>query len=375
MRKTLQDHARQLLANWRSSSPLAKEPHIDLIAAARGQGIEIDSEAVKRDEAALWEGAQQALEALKAADSFNANFYSLMSLRPQMQRILFIHIPKCGGTSMRRTLVQDSHCAAIPVEGVGAVGQSIRYMVKSVRPRGPEGQLLHAFSTDVETGGIHEQYLRTFAAFCHALDAKRVFILGHKPADELLPLWRPEVDLFMTVVREPAAMLKSLAAYRVSQAIAQPNAPTTAQTLRHVSLKHDALVAMATDDPKALTERLLRSEAPSLCGYLAFDNNPAWESVLAGLKERKVFISHMKEQSRMQASLMGGEIKPRVENSSSSRKGIAADFSAAVSTEWTEPFVDDNSRTLYERLVNSGIIGFWEKGGTAEQYQDLLAQA
>jgi hypothetical protein len=299
------------------------------------------------------------------------SYYGLMSLYPDLQRTFFIHIPKCGGTTIRQSLVDEYCCAPVPLPGEGATRQSIDYMVRSIPVATPQRQLLEACAGDHDQD-LAQKYLRTFTGYRLARSPQRVFILGHKLAREMAPFYREERDFFFTTVRDPAEALKSMLAYRVSHTLANRNRMDSIEFLDALQIEYPRFEELATDDPEGLARLALSKKTPSLATFLAMDERTDCESVWAGLRERAVFIAHMSEQSDMLEKLFGSRPKVRHKNSSDQRRGLAADFSHSLQDDWIEPHVDPEARSIYERLERSGVIGFWKNGGTKTEYHELM---
>lgn len=303
------------------------------------------------------------------------DFYSLMSLYPTLQRVFFIHIPKCGGTSVRKTLVDEGNCVPVPVPASDAIKQSIEYMTSSAPPKSLKWLFLDACAKERDSDNLRQRFLRIFAGYRIVHSPKRVFILGHKRAKELMPYFRDGTDLLFTTVREPAEILMSVAAYRVSHTLKNEYRQDSIRLLESLQLNLQEFTELVRTQPRHLTELILEKNPPSLVGYLSMDNRIDHESVWRSLRDKTVFISHMSEQAQMLCQLFGGQPSLHRKNTSENRPGLAADFTAAVHRSWTEPFVDPNSAILYERMEAAGIIGFWQSGGTLRQYRDLLKNA
>ena len=362
------------------ASPTHTPPHgISLGLKARELAGTLLSRALARPGRLLEPAYLAAAEALvnrevariRQTDIGRAGYFGLMSLYPELQRTFFIHIPKCGGTSIRQSLVDEYCCAPVPLPGEGATRQAIDYMVQSVPPDTPRRQLLYACA------GHHEQdlaqrFLSTLTGYRLARSPGKIFILGHKFAREMAPFHRQDRDFFFATVRHPAEALKSMVAYRVSHTLANRNRVDSIEFLESLQLEYPRFEELVANDPEELTRLALNTKTPSLAAFLAMDDRTDCESVWSGLRERAVFIAHMSEQSAMLEQLFGGRPKKRHKNSSGRRQGLAADFSAALQDDWIEPHVDPDSRLLYERLECAGVIRFWKNGGTKSQYSELV---
>lgn len=300
--------------------------------------------------------------------------YDLMSMYPDLQRILFIHIPKCGGTSVRRSLIEAHLCAPIPWRDRG-IDQCIDFMTRTAVRKSFQRQLLDNCAAERAPEELQHRYLRVLAGYFVAFRPKRVFALGHPQARELLPLHRQDRDLLFTTVREPRNILRSLVAYRVTHTLKHPHRSDSIELLESLQLDIGEFRDLVSKQPKIVTERILKVQSPSLGQFLAFDDKTDVESVWQGLKEQTVYVGHLSEQGPMLASLLGGQQAGYRLNTSSKRQGLPAQFAAAIEHAWLEPFVDSDSRQLYQRLESSGIIGFWRKGGTVQQYRNLLRSA
>lgn len=303
------------------------------------------------------------------------DFYTLMPLYTSLQRVLFIHIPKCGGTSIRKTLVQECRCAPIPPSGAGVVNQSIEYMISAVPPRSPQGQLLQSCATQHTSEPLRQRFLRVFTAYDLATSPERVFLLGHKPARELVSYRRNSKDIMLTTVRSPIGMLKSMAAYRVSHTLKNTQRQDSIELLELLQLDIHAFTELARTQPEQLTGRILENQSPSLAAHLTLDSRTDHISIWEGIQGEGIFIAHMSEQAHMLSELFGQLSHQHRINTSDNRQGLAAEFTAGIQDSWIEPFIDTDSRQLYQRLESNGIIGFWKKGGTASEYRDLLASS
>jgi len=316
------------------------------------------------------EGARVAARGVGQAD-----YYELFSLYPELQRVLFIHIPKCGGTSVRRMLVREGRCAPIPTPEGGAIGQATNYMVFSAARRTVQRRFLNHCVNEEEASSPRQRYLKVFTGYYVTQRPKRIFILGHMNARQLLPHFRRHRDQFFATVRAPADILKSLVAYRVTQTLADNHHPDSVALLGTLGVDIQQFSELVHSQPRHLAERILEKQSPLLTTSLAFGEDVGYEAVWAGIRERNVFLAHLSEQSLMVGRLLGCEPGEYRENASVDRTGLAAEFSAAVRKDWAEPFVDADSRMLYERLESVGIIGFWRNGGTVREYTDLLRNA
>lgn len=300
------------------------------------------------------------------------NLFDLMALYPSLQRVFFIHIPKCGGTSIRQALVDEYGCAPVPLPGTGAIKQSIHYLTNSAPRESLQGQFMRQYASQGKSQELRQQYIRLFTSYCITLPPKHLFILGHKLGRDLKPFYRDSKDLFFTTVRAPTEILRSMVAYRVSHTLRNQNRPDSVELLEATQLDHREFSDLVTSQPRELTERILSVKPPSLVAFLALGNHTDHESVWQGIKEQTIFIAHMSEQSQMLGRLFGKQPNTPPKNTSDNQQTLAAQFSATLENSWVEPFVDSDSSLLYQRLELTGIIGFWRKGGTIHQYRELL---
>ncbi len=314
------------------------------------------------------EDALRLISELEDKEDFNG----LLSLYPDLQRILYIHIPKCGGTAIRRALVQQIRCAPIPEATEQAMKQAIAYMGNTPRLSQPR-QLLKQLTGEVESETLPRQYLKVFAGYQLTQTPQKVFFLAHKTARELLPDYRAGKDLLFTTVREPTEILRSLVAYRVFHTIKDCLQPDSMELLNSLNLNIDTFIELAENQPRKLTELILRTNTPpTLAAFLSCDGKTDCDSVWSGIRNHTIFIAHKNEQAQMLEQLFGRQIKNVRDNTSDGRIGLAADFMAAIEDSWITPFLYPGSVKLYQKLESSGIIGFWEMGGTLAEYQDLL---
>jgi hypothetical protein len=300
------------------------------------------------------------------------DYHALLGLYPNLQRILYIHIPKCGGTSIRRSLVRENKCAPIPMPDSGSIEQSISFMLWSASRKSVQRKFLNSCATAHAPETLQQKYLRVFTGYCVTQAPTRMFILGHQRASEMLPYFRDGRDLLFATVRAPAEILKSLVAYRVTHTLEDQLRPDSIKLLDSLQLSIEAFTELASFQPQRLTELILERPKPALNAYLAFDDRTDHESVWQGIKDRSVFLAHMSEQDHMIAKLLGNPPGLHLENTSANRQGMAAEFTASLQQSWIEPFVDRDSMMLYQKLDALGVIGFWKSGGTVPEYIDLL---
>ncbi len=297
------------------------------------------------------------------------HYFDLMSLYPALQRAFFIHIPKCGGTSIRQRLVTGYGMAPVPVPTVGATRQSIEYMNAVIE------EICDCVACDRESPDLREQYLRSFAAYMVAANPKRIFVLGHQRARELHSLYRQGRDLLFSTVRPPMDILRSMVNYRVDHILNNPQRQDSLELLEAMQLNRDTFAQLVDANPRSVVERLLSIKPLSLVSYLAMDERMSYEVVWQGIRERTVYIAHVSEQDSMLASLFGEAPVAGHRNTSEGRQGLAEAFSSNLRDDWLDSFVESDSIALYERLQSSGIIGFWRDGGSVEEYRQLLGAA
>lgn len=295
------------------------------------------------------------------------HFFDLMTLYPALSRAFFIHIPKCGGTSIRQQLVTGHGMAPVPLPSTGAIRQSIESMTA-------HSQYASQLTTcGAEHGNLRRHYLEVFAAFQVTANPKHLFVLGHQRAREIQPLYRQGSDLVFSTVRPPVDMLRSMVTYRVDHTLKNPGRPDSRELLAALHLDPDAFVRLVASHPRSAAERILAVNPPSLVSYLALGEQTDIESVWRGIREHPVFIADLSEQDQMLAALFGPAPAAGQKNTSQGRTGLSAEFAQGLRADWIEPFVEPDSAKLYQRLQSSGIIGFWQAGGTASGYRTLLA--
>lgn len=297
------------------------------------------------------------------------HFFDLMSLYPALQRAFFIHIPKCGGTSIRQQLVTAYRMAPIPVPTAGATRQSIECMTAAC------GQAYNHASDVREPADLRGDYLRAFAAYMVTVKPRRMFVLGHQRARELQTLYRQGTDLLFSTVRPPADILRSLVKYRVDHTVNSPRRQDSMELLEAMQLDHAAFVDLVNLNPRAATEGILSINPPSPASYLSMDERTDHERVWNGIRECTIYIAHVAEQECMLGKLFGEAPDAPPKNTSDGLDGLADTFSRALRDDWIEPFVEPDSVALYQRLQSSGIIGFWQNGGTLDEYRQLLGAA
>jgi len=307
-------------------------------------------------------------------DIGSTSYYGLLSLYPELQRAFFIHIPKCGGTSIRLSLVDEYCCAPVPLPGASATHQSIDYIQRSLPEGNPWRRLLDT-SANTTDRDLAQGFLRAFTGYRLIRNPGRAFILGHKFAREMVPFYREERDFFFTTVRDPAEALKSMLVYRVAHTLANRRRADSLEFLQSLQIDYPQFEELVAQNPEALTQLALARKTHSLANFLSMGSQTDCESVWTGLREKTVFVAHMSEQSRMLAALFGNRPRTRRKNRSGYQRGLAAEFAAAVQDDWIRPYVDPESRRLYDRLAATGIIGFWEAGGTISQYRQLIERA
>ena len=321
--------------------------------------------AAKRDIAGL-------VKHMREHDIGAPDYYGLMDLQPWLQRVFFIHVPKCGGTSIRKLLVHKNSCAPVPLRGSGPIDQAIAYMANSYLAKSPRGKLLRYYLSADAALDRRERFLHVYAGYQLTQDPQKMFILGHQKAREMRRFYRPDSDLFFTTVRAPAEILKSMVAYRVSHTLKDEKRPDSKALLKQLQMSFEEFTDRVQSQPQSLSRTILEHDSPSLATFLSFNATRNHSTVIEGLRDNRVFIAHMSEQNQMLSALFGEQAAIPHENTSQGRLGLAAEFTAAVQLDWVAPFVDAESSRVYQDLESSGIIGYWQEGGTAEGYLDLL---
>jgi hypothetical protein len=299
-----------------------------------------------------------------------SSYRFLFDCMVSLDRVLFIHIPKCGGTSLEKSLVTDVNCLPVPQDSVPSAHQATFYMASAVLPGSFEQNFLQKFVGSADSDDARDRCFRMQAAYKVACQPSRIFAIGHKSLRELAPLSRGERDIFMTTVRAPADILRSLVGYRVFRIF--EGGDIASRLLQKLQLDTERFKTLVESDPESLTNLILGAEAPSLCQMLRFDVTDDGESVWRSIRRNKIFIAHMSEQQEMLQQVFGTPIQKRFENTSSMRTGAGADFKAVVEDDWIRPFVKPEDVYLYDCLTTAGIFGFWRNGGTTKAYRTLL---
>ena len=300
----------------------------------------------------------------------NSSYGFLFDCMAHLDRVLFIHIPKCGGTSLEKSLVTDVNCVPVAQDSVPYYRLANFFMASAVLPESFEQQFLQKFVGSADPNDVRDRYFRMQAAYKVACQPSRIFAIGHKSLRDLAPLSRGERDIFMTTVRAPADILKSLVGYRVFRIF--EGGEIASRLLQKLQLDTARFETLVESDPEYLTNLILGAEATSLCQMLQFDVPGDGESVWCGSKRNKVFIAHMSEQQQMLQQIFGTPIQNRVENTSSKWTGIGSDFKAVVEDAWLRPFINPEDAYLYDCMTNAGIFGFWRDGRTPQEWSTLL---
>ncbi len=300
------------------------------------------------------------------------DYFDLMALYPRMKRVFFVHIPKCGGTSIRQNLVESYGVAPIPLKSPGTIEQSIKFMVSSAYRMGILEDIGPPSKEKQRGTSQRSTYLRVLAAFKVATNPHYLFILGHQRARELAPFYRGSPDLIFSTVREPLAMLRSLVSYRVSHTLANKNRQDSKELLDALDCSFDDFYTRFRADPKALVSQILSVKKPSLTSYLALDEHTDPETVWSGICSHNIYIAHVSEQEDLQKALFGKKPRALHKNATDTNSELMETFNADLQDEWIRPHIDNDSLELYQRFVDSGIIGFWKNGGSLESYRQLL---
>ena len=302
------------------------------------------------------------------------NYHDLMSVYPALKRVFFVHIPKCGGTSIRQNLVESYGVAPIPLASSGTIQQSIQFMVSSAYRRGILKDIGSRDEAHQRERSQKSTYLRVFIAFMVATNPRYLFILGHQRAKELAPLYRGAPDLIFSTIREPVAMLRSLVNYRVFHTLANQNRQDSKELLNTFDCTFDEFNILLESEPKVLVSKILSANQASLASYLALDENTDPDTVWSGICNHDIYIAHISEQDELQKALFGKQPRALHKNATDTTVDFIKSFNDCLQDEWIKPHVDKDSAELYNRFVESGIIGFWKNGGSPESYRRLLRE-
>ncbi|MCX2976685.1 hypothetical protein [Candidatus Marimicrobium litorale] len=300
------------------------------------------------------------------------NYFGLMSLYPGLKRIFFVHIPKCGGTSIRQNLVESYGVAPIPLTSPGTIQQSVQFMVSSAYRRGVLKDIGSRDEVHQQDNSQRSTYLRVLVAFMVATNPRYLFILGHQRAKELAPLYRGAPDLIFSTVREPVAMLRSLVNYRVFHTLANQNRRDSQELLDLFNCTIEEFNVLLKSDPRVLVSKILSANKASLASYLALDDNTDPDAVWSGICNHGIYIAHVSEQNEFQKALFGKQPRALHKNATDTNVDFIESFNACLQDEWIRPHIDKDSAELYKRFVEKGIIGFWKNGGSPESYRRLL---
>ncbi len=297
-----------------------------------------------------------------------------MPVYPKLKRAFFIHIPKCGGTSIRQNLVESYGVAPIPLTSPGTIRQSVRFMVSSVYRRGILKDIGSRNDIHQQDASLRSTYLRALVAFMIATNPRYFFILGHQRAKELIPFYRGAPDLIFSTVREPVAMLRSLVNYRVFHILANQNRQDSKEILAALNCTFDEFNVLLESEPEALVFKILSANKASLASYLSLDGNTDPNIVWSGICNYDIYIAHVSEHDDLQKALFGKWPRALHKNATDTSADFIESFNARLQDEWIRPHVDSASSALYERFVEYGIIGFWKGGGSPESYRRLLRE-
>ena len=300
------------------------------------------------------------------------DYLELMALYPGVKRVFFVHIPKCGGTSIRQNLVESYGVAPIPLGSPGTIRQSVQFMLSSAYRRGNLKDLGSRDDVQKRNTSQRSTYIRVLAAFMAATNPRYLFILGHQRARQLVPLYRGAPDLIFTTVREPIAMLRSLVNYRVLHTLANKDRRDSKELLNTLNCTFDEFNVLIRSEPRLLVSKILSANNASLASYLALDESTDLDTVWSGICHHDIYIAHISEQDELQKALFGKSPRALHKNATPTTSDFMESFNADLKDEWIRPHVDSDSAKLYQRFVDSGIIGFWKNGGSLERYRHLL---
>jgi hypothetical protein len=295
-------------------------------------------------------------------------------MRPDLKRILFVHIPKCGGSAFTMHLASSRRVAIAPTKD---------YLYDAVLDIYAASNPLSPVKTETELGfrtGI-EQLL------CPSSDAKPITHIApfnHLDLLTAISLYREGMDQILCLLRPPLEVSESMLKYRIGHVLQHPTARDSLELLSGLGTTPEKFRAMAEANDQALYAAILEreKEAMDLANWLLVpfqERADAAMQALINIRKAQVICAPTSKMNQLLGHALGSGAWPAQlprHNASSFLLDAHPSINIQIATEVLRTATPQTSIEIYNAILNSGALDSWtEQGFDQKSYWQSIDQA
>lgn len=295
--------------------------------------------------------------------------FRLGDAHPELRRLLHLHIPKTGGTSLDSILCRNGETLPAPINPFDAC--YALSLIEPSRVQGPDKQ------------DPQSLYLQTAKGLLRSGKLRWILPVQHLRLAEIISMARDDRDVCFTLLRDPWEQVKSMLRYRIYQTLIPPGAENHLPMHQLIGISHSEFVQGARSSDPNLFRSILRIESeqyrhlgfsPWLC--LPGQQNTCAQ-MLASIATHCIHCATAPTMASMVQSLTGLTClsSTPVHNNRAddlNHSGLRLHIDDAVIT----PYVEESAVELFRRLQEAGALEVWDEPSTAaEEYWRCIDRA